>query len=534
MSKQNPLAAALVALAKSEITQRHFFAVWSDREIAQSYRGDGISYDSSSRERLLKVGGRQGELSASFSAYIDNAVITQQQIDKLMSLAVYAAYIQEGWEFVPSYLKTQPWNPTTLWAWTGYVMVKELNFNQQRKFLANYPHLDLPSRVKCFLTGALIPKELSVMEYASGNPERLFQHGRIVTWLNQSHPWRTRWKCYPTIEGFEGGYYPIGIPEFEVRTSPEGYYGAIPDIPATRLIFKHLCPECNHHVTPRRWQRAMCAWCLGVKYKNSDIKSYSENALKFVQVQVSLKKPFVMPKHPIKWLTPILLGCELEYNCEDEHSLDVRLSLLKHLDKFVIFKHDGSLASSGGFEIVTAPADLPLHKEKFTPVFNEFPPELIVDSSTGMHIHLDRNALSPLMLGRMTEFMHNPNNKDFIQVVGERVFNTYSNQLGLGYRNVLDSSNGGSRYGTLNLCPQQTVEFRIFKSPKTFPSFIKNLEFVVALVQYFRTGITSTIPKEGKKYEVFLDYLKKENRSKLEARNTSHYLTKYLKEKGIL
>lgn len=532
MSRTNPLAAALIALAKSEITHTQFLGVWNNREIAQSYRGEGISYESNSRERLLKIG-IHGGMTTSFSMHIGTPALAPPTVDKLMAVAVYATYAQEGWDFVPAYLKNNVWNPITLWAWTGYVMVKELDFRAQRKFLEDYPHLDMASRVKCVLTGALIPKELSVVDYVNQAQERVFQRGRIVSYLHQIHPWEIKWKYYQGTPYYSGGYYPIGIPEFTVRWDIDGLMD-LPDTPTTRTLFKHHCPECDRHVIPQKWKRDICVWCLGAKYPNVDIKSYSENALKFVNVQVSLKKPFIMPQHPIKWLTPILLGCELEYNCEDAHSLDVRLSLLKYLDKFVIFKHDGSLHSSGGFEIVTAPADLPLHKEKFIPVFNEFPAELVVDSSTGMHIHLDRNALSPLMLGRMTEFMHNPNNKDFIQAVGERAFNTYSTQLGLGYRNVLDSSNGGSRYGTLNLCPQKTVEFRIFKSPKTFPSFIKNLEFVVSLVQYFRTGGTSVIPKEGKKYEVFLDYLKKENRSKLEARNTSHHLTMYLKEKGIL
>jgi hypothetical protein len=103
----------------------------------------------------------------------------------------------------------------------------------------------------------------------------------------------------------------------------------------------------------------------------------------------------------------------------------------------------------------------------------------------------------------------------------------------MGYRNVLEQNNGGTRYSTLNIAPNKTVEFRFFKSPDTYASFVKNLEFVLALLQYFRTGSTSVRPKEGRNYTMFSAYIKSETRSKLEARNPYHYLAAYLKEKGI-
>ena len=542
MSRQNPIAAALKGLYKGEITETEFLAVWNDPQITTEYRSDTLQYASSSRERYIKVKAPNASV-ITITWGIPQAPLLPDHRTHLYSLAGFYGFVEEGWDFVPAFIRGKLWSPYVLWAWTAYVMAKDLSPSAQRNMLADLrvgQAEDSPF-ITCKVTGALIPVEFSQTDYVQGRQVSIFGRSLVNSTLFSIHPCKDKWSYYNQIEIrlenrnrlIQLGYYPRHVPLVSLRTGPITGLLHIPQCEVVTEYFPHRCPECHHFVGRRNWRDSKCLWCLEKSYPNCEVKSYSEDALKHVQVQVSLKKPFVMPSHPVKWLTPILLGCELEYNCADEKSLDVRLSLLKHLDRFVIFKHDGSL-NSGGFEIVTAPADLPVHKLKFRPVFAEFPEALHITNTTGMHIHLDRNALSPLMLGRMVDFMHNPDNKEFIEVIGERACNNYSQQSQMGYRHVLEQNSGGSRYHTLNISPKNTVEFRIFKSPSTYTQFAKNLEFVVALLQFFRTGWTNIVPKDGRKFTIFLDYLRKENRSKLEERNTSHNLVAYLKEKRVL
>ena len=541
MSRQNPIVAALTGLYKGEITETEFLAVWNDPEVTPEYRSDTLSYNSSSRERMLKVKTFDGK-SYSLTWSIPKSPSVPGIGPQLYSLAGFYGFAEEGWDFVPAFIRGKKWSSFVVWAWTAYVMVKGLSIADQRKTLSALGVGDEPSRLMCKLTGALIPHEFSQADHVMGVTGNIFGRSMISASLLAIHPFKETWTYHSPIDirhencnlSLVFGYHPVDVRAVPIRLGAAATSClSAPHCATTTKYFPHLCPSCNNFVQRSNWRDQNCRWCLEKSYPHCEVKAYSENALNHVKVQVSLKKPFVMPNHPVKWLTPILLGCELEYNCADDKSLDARLSLLKHLDRFVIFKHDGSL-NSGGFEIVTAPADLPVHKLKFKPVFAEFPAALNITNTTGMHIHLDRNALSPLMLGRMVEFMHNPDNKEFIEVIGERACNTYSQQSGLGYRHVLEGDHSGTRYHTLNISPKNTVEFRIFKSPATYGQFAKNLEFVVALLQFFRTGWTNIVPKEGKKFALFLDYLRKENRSKLEERNMSHNLVAYLKEKRVL
>lgn len=539
MSRQNPIAAVLEKMGRREATENDFLAVWNDPNTAVSYRGEYMYYDTRGRERVIKITS-QGGTPCSVTWSVPKS-LSPEHHHLMWEMVAYYNYAEQGWDFVPAFLQNQQWSAVTVWAWTGYVMAKELSLPQQ-KILLKKLGIDVASNAMfvCALSGALIPAEFGEQVYVTGVASVVFNRGTLHGFLMSVHPSKTQWQYHSEmvirIAGRNKtiwlGWFPSSHPQMNVRINSLGVLTA-PKCSSVMEYFSHECVECHTYIKPQDRREDSCLWCLEKKYPHCEVKPYTENALRHVKVQVSLKKPFIMPAHPVKWLTPILLGCELEYNCAEANSLDARLSLLKHLDKFVIFKHDGSL-SEGGFEIVTAPADLPMHKLKFQPVFAHFPEALEIGERTGMHIHLDRNALSPLMLGRMVEFMHNPANKTFIETIGERPCNNYSNQTGMGYRHVLEKDVGGTRYHTLNISPEKTVEFRIFKAPATYASFVKNLEFVVALLQYFRTGWTNNVPKEGKKFELFLDYLKKGNRSRLEARNESPYLFTYLKEKRVL
>ena len=543
MSRQNPIYAALCKIRTGEITQAEFLAVWNDKEITTEYRGNFFTYVAGTEPtRQLSCRNSDGRAVATGLHPYPVSVMSADFWATLNSYALYDGFMNEpDLEWAPAYLKGKSWVTLTVFVWTAYVMKAGLS-QDETKQLAKLRELQYPVRDLglCAVTGALIPDDYGAGDYVEGRSKFVLNRGLLMTYLFRKHPLFTKWVFIPQIEFRDPrnaarrnlffGYTSVETERRPIRLASDLVY-TVPVHALTNEFMAHQCPACTYWVPEYLWEEATCKWCIETRYPDCVVRGYSENALNYVKVQISTKKPFTLPRDQ-KFMTPILMGCELEYNCNESKSLSARRIFMKHLEKFVIFKHDGSL-SSGGFEVVTAPADIGMHKEKFLPMFKEFPTFLEITENTGMHVHLDRNALSPLMLGRLVDFMHNPDNKDYLENIAERRLIHYCAQIGLGYRNVLERS-PVNRYASLNIAPANTVEFRIFKSPSTYESFIKNLEFIQALVQFFRTGWTSITPKEGRKFPIFLDYLKSENRSKLEARNTSHFLMQHLKAGRII
>src|SRR5690606_8719763 len=89
---------------------------------------------------------------------------------------------------------------------------------------------------------------------------------------------------------------------------------------------------------------------------------------------------------------------------------------------FVMLKEDGSL--DHGFEIVTAPCDPAVHRERWAPFLKEYPKRRDLRSwnthTCGVHIHVTRDALSALQLGKMLVFVNDPKHKLFIEFIASR------------------------------------------------------------------------------------------------------------------
>lgn len=173
------------------------------------------------------------------------------------------------------------------------------------------------------------------------------------------------------------------------------------------------------------------------------------------------------------------------------------------LRNFAISKSDGSIAAADGFEIVSRPAVLSQQVKLWTPFLNWAPGKVAGyrHRVCGMHIHVSKNALTPLQLGRMIVFLNSHENRDFITRIAGRGSNTYSRvapktlTCGLGYMKDIRNRYGErveqrprhegtaeGRYSALNLeTGKGTVEFRLFQSNVAKDGFLKNVEFVDAL-----------------------------------------------------
>jgi hypothetical protein len=180
-----------------------------------------------------------------------------------------------------------------------------------------------------------------------------------------------------------------------------------------------------------------------------------------------------------------LFGIELELDNCDSNNLTIAHS---HLKSHCIFKRDGSVPN--GVEIVSVPDSVANHKEKFKPFF-ESKHGLKANPNCGIHIHVSRRGTSFLLLGRMLAFFSA--NKSFIEHIAGRS-STYAKITKWEPTSPWYSVDSATKYNHpkfrwdkytgINLAPNNTVEFRIFKSTTNFEEFCMFLEFVESFVSF--------------------------------------------------
>jgi hypothetical protein len=146
-------------------------------------------------------------------------------------------------------------------------------------------------------------------------------------------------------------------------------------------------------------------------------------------------------------------------------------------------KNDGSIKN--GFEIVTCPATLDIHLEEFKKFYSSYGSlGLFPDKNTGMHVHVSRKPLNVFTIGKMTEFLNRMDNKAFIAHIAGRIDNQYARITGRSVTFPFINGQQGERYNALNLSNRDTIEFRIFSTPKNWEEFSARLEFCQALTDY--------------------------------------------------
>lgn len=121
----------------------------------------------------------------------------------------------------------------------------------------------------------------------------------------------------------------------------------------------------------------------------------------------------------------------------------------------------------------------------------------------GMHIHVGKSALTPSDIIRLNYFVFN--NVNFCEYIGDRkngyFYSYYSPNVGTQIKLNLDKKSGFQndydrsddyKYRALNVARTVTIEFRLFHSVNKFKLLMKNIQFVVALVEFVKSGIFST------------------------------------------
>tara|TARA_R110001592_G_scaffold18825_1_gene77955 strand:+ start:1162 stop:2370 length:1209 start_codon:yes stop_codon:yes gene_type:complete len=234
------------------------------------------------------------------------------------------------------------------------------------------------------------------------------------------------------------------------------------------------------------------------------IYEYNEDVMSHCSYQVSDKDRTE--------LYPLYMGVELEV--ERRNDCPYEIGEMTHNDfynsktgQFAIMKSDGSL--SNGFEIVTAPATLNAHRENWDTFLNGAAIKHLKSwntDTTGMHIHISRNHLTQLDIGKLLVFINDYKNEEFVNHIAGRNSDQWAKKSS---KKISDAVNSSEKYEAVNMSHRNTIEFRIFKGNLAKQGLFRVMEFVHALV-----GFSKTTSMTKLSYKDFIRYMElPQNRS---------------------
>lgn len=181
---------------------------------------------------------------------------------------------------------------------------------------------------------------------------------------------------------------------------------------------------------------------------------------------------------------------------------------------YCTLKRDGSLGEAG-VEIVTRPDSMAVHKRMVSTFFKDSPGRALsswTNGRCGMHVHISKAALSQLQIGKMLCFLNEPAAVNFISKIAGR---KPCNWCKVHKKKLTDVRKERDRYTALNVTNAHTVEVRIFKGTLAEAGFMKNLEFVQALVEFTAPGSRSIA--QATSHRAFCDWLCKKSYPHLHA-----------------
>lgn len=219
---------------------------------------------------------------------------------------------------------------------------------------------------------------------------------------------------------------------------------------------------------------------------------------------------------------PIYFGLELEVEVPSGKDIDTYAQQIVDSmpDRLLAgMEHDGSLAH--GFEIVTHPAGLDMHRECWSRT-NLKGLKSHDTTTCGLHIHVTRSAISKLTLGKMLSFTYAEYNKTFMEVFARRSFVSYAKHIP-DMKISTGTKSRPERYEAWNTTNANTVEFRLPKGTTKITTIIATLEFVYALIRFCEEVSAQELNVEGFKAFIADDAYLTETR----------FLRAYLVDRGL-
>lgn len=302
---------------------------------------------------------------------------------------------------------------------------------------------------------------------------------------------------FPELYGYHIDRNNCWLLEYEVVIEDEIY-----DERSVEII---KCCDCLTSVVKEVTRNGKCLKCLGDDYK---IKDYTFRVESHLNFKTHKKTPTSDERY---------LGIEIEYQVDKTKQgiLYVGDKLKQH----AMMKRDGSI--SNGFEIVSCPATYEVHMPFYKSFLDDLPDYIKPHLSCGMHVHINRRALTNMGAGKFTEFMNRADNEKFIYLMAGRGANNYqsrSNYVNIKtpfqvekQRRVSDYVNT-NRYNVVNLYNKNTIELRIFASPKNYKEFTRRMQFVKAMVEYCQPCQSSKSLATQTHWTSFVEWLNKQQK----------------------
>lgn len=221
-------------------------------------------------------------------------------------------------------------------------------------------------------------------------------------------------------------------------------------------------------------------------------------------------------------------GCELEVQLtrgdldKAAGKIHETLNPSLKLGEYCYFERDGSVGH--GFEIITQPAGLDIHRKKFELFLKN--PDLISGlrshegGSCGFHVHVGRQYVTQSQIYRLQSFLNDVRNEALIKKIARRYSNGYSRFKYEMAKFSPHNKQTGDRYEALNVTGSHTIEFRIFRGSLRYESIMAALEFVNALLDFCTPGAVSIMEFNAIGFQRFV--------MRLNNRTDTKYLRSYL------
>jgi hypothetical protein len=210
----------------------------------------------------------------------------------------------------------------------------------------------------------------------------------------------------------------------------------------------------------------------------------------------------VLSKHPWPDNAPkdaLLFGVELEVEGNENRRSEQR-SIAEALggstgsglqDGAYILAHDGSL--NNGVEIITVPQTFEHHKAETVVPWKKISAAIrgIAKSGNtktcGMHVHINRAALTPLQVGKMLVFLNSNATTRLVEQVAQRSGEQWAKRAPKSFADGLPARvREFGHYDALGYSSKGTMELRIFRGNTRHDRIMKNIEFTHAMCEFAR------------------------------------------------
>jgi len=174
--------------------------------------------------------------------------------------------------------------------------------------------------------------------------------------------------------------------------------------------------------------------------------------------------------------------------------------------EYCYFERDGSIGT--GFEMVTQPAGLDVHREKFAKFLQDREMKRGMRSheggSCGFHVHVGRECLTQGQIYRIQSFLNDVRNEGLIKKIARRYQSGYSKFKPEMAKFSPHGKANGDRYEAVNVTGSETIEFRIFRGSLRYESIMAALEFVNAVLDFCTPGVTSIMDFNALGFKKFI------------------------------